>query len=99
MTEQQLFALPPQAALVSPESTGVGAGPIKWASYTAKNPVKCDHCMRFAWESGRRQQVAPMARQARQKRTQGDSSLLLCNEHAQLLKQDEPSAAQKRRAA
>lgn len=98
MTEQQLFALPTPAPLVLPAVTGVGSGPVRWAKYTAKNPVKCDLCMRVAYEAGQRGQGAPVARQARQRRTQGDSCLLVCNEHAALLKEQEATPTQRRNA-
>lgn len=61
-----------------------GSGPIRYAKYRPKKPVKCDDCMgAFIGNPS-----APASRPAAFKRTQqGANTLLLCHAHTRLRKQ------------
>jgi len=84
-----LFDMPAPAPLAKPKSPITGTGAVKYVKYAPTRPVKCDDCMRVAWEAGQEGRTAPLARQTRLKRTQGDSVALLCSEHANLRKEAE----------
>lgn len=52
----------------------------KWSKYVSKNRVKCDDCLLLL---AIREGNAPASRQARWRRVQDGSDLLLCYAHAQ----------------
>jgi hypothetical protein len=90
MTENPgLFDMPAPKPLAKPRSPRTGTGPVKYAKYAPVRPVKCDDCMLVAWEAGQEGRSVPLARQARWKRTQGESVALVCAEHKQQRLEDE----------
>jgi len=58
----------------------------RWTRYRPKNPVKCDDCMLvLALAEGE----GPASRQARYRRKQGETDLLLCFAHAQIRRDED----------
>jgi hypothetical protein len=63
-----------------------GCGPVRYARYRVKKPVKCDDCL----GAYRADPNAPHSRSAAYKRTQaGANTLLLCHEHTRMRKEQE----------
>lgn len=84
-----LFDLPVPEPLRLPARPIDGAGTISYSLYTAKHPARCDDCVAVLYEANKTGGDAPPARQARSKRQQGRSVLLLCAEHKHLRERDE----------
>ena len=78
-----MFDLPAAKPLPRPVTKLEGVGPIKYAPYRAKAPVRCADCLQVALEANRAGQGAPLSRQARFTRKQGSVVLRLCIEHKQ----------------
>jgi hypothetical protein len=93
VTDVPMFELPATKPLPKPTTRLEGVGPIKYAAYRPKSPVKCEDCLAVALEASRTAANAPLSRQARFKRSQGASKLLLCVEHKQGRETDELHAA------
>lgn len=79
-----LFDTPIPDPLVTPKGASTGTGPVRYTKYSG--PTKCDDCILWLHERGQQGLAAPMARHARQRRSQGESVALLCHEHANLRK-------------
>lgn len=67
-----------------PGGADVERGAALYSKYTAKNPARCDDCVRVLYEANRTDGSAPPIRQARWKRSVAGSSSLLCAEHKNL---------------
>jgi len=60
--------------------------PVVWSKYRPKHPVKCDDCMLLLVQCKGK---APASRQAKFRRKQGVSDLLLCYAHAQARREED----------
>lgn len=89
MTQEPLFELGASVPLPRPAHPLVGVGPIVYADYRPKWPAHCQDCDQVSLEANRAEVRAPLARQARHKRTQGGLKLFLCTEHKQARQNDE----------
>jgi hypothetical protein len=63
-----------------PTRKPAGRAVIRWTTYSAVNPHKCDHCVLALYTLNG---IGPLARKARFKRTCGDEVLYLCDAHKQ----------------
>lgn len=83
-----MFPPPEPTPVAKPyNDVSAGHGPIRYAKYRPKNPVKCDDCLGALAAAGGN---GPATRPAAFKRTQaGANTLLLCHEHTALRKGDE----------
>jgi hypothetical protein len=82
-----MFEQVPEAPIAKPfNDVSGGYGPIRYARYKVKKPVKCDDCM----GAYRTNPKAPHSRPAAYKRTQaGANTLLLCHEHKRMRAESE----------
>lgn len=83
---QPMFAEVPDLPVAPFNDVSGGHGPIRYAKYRPKAPVRCDDCAAaFITDPN-----APHSLPAATKRTQaGAKPLLLCHRHAQLRKEAE----------
>ena len=88
-----MFDLPAAKPLPRPVTKLEGVGPIKYTPYRPTKPVKCDDCLAVALEANQTASSAPLSRQARFRRAQGASKLVLCVEHKQGRETEELHAA------
>lgn len=79
--QDALFAVDTPPVKVPKRRGSTGRSRPVWTVYHPKNPVKCDDCMLLLAE---RYGDAPASRNARWKRSQGGTYLLLCYAHANL---------------
>lgn len=77
--QEVLFDVGPVPVKVPKRQTTSAARP-RWTKYRPKSPEKCDDCMLvLALAKGN----GPVSRQAKWRRKQGATDLLLCHAHAQ----------------
>lgn len=78
--QAELFPVAETPVKTPPRPKPAKASRPRWSKYVTKTGTKCDDCMLLlALARGQ----APASRQARWRRKQGESDLLLCYAHAQ----------------
>lgn len=88
MTDVPLFEIGEPTPLPRPAHPITATGPLKWANYRPKWPVRCDDCAAVLMEANRTGIAAPPSRTARFTCTQGALKLFICSEHKNLRMED-----------